>query len=69
MWVVHILVAGFIALFGQFFLVGSGFVSVHDGALATLLFVVALALLRLSERKPSSKPPSPCSPEEQRGSK
>ena len=60
MWLLHLLVAGFIAVFGGYFLTASGFVSPHNGAPTFLLFAATLALLRLSERSGRSKPsPAP----------
>ena len=65
-WLLHILVAMFIAGAMQYFLVGGGFVSVHNGAPGFLVFAITLAVLRLSERSPpsNSEPPPPAAPHE-----
>jgi hypothetical protein len=47
-----LLLAGFV----QVFLMGSGFVSPHNGAPGVLTFVVVMVVLRLSTRAPT--PPS-----------
>jgi uncharacterized membrane protein YraQ (UPF0718 family) len=47
-----LLIAGFI----QVFLMGSGFVSPHNGAPGVLAFIVVMAVLRLSSR--AATPPS-----------
>jgi len=65
-WIVHIFAALFIAGALQYFLVGGGFVSVHNGAPGFLVFAGTLVVLRLSERSPSSnsEPPQPPAPHE-----